>query len=54
VLLAYHWPTDSVAGWALGVLLGVAGRYVVMWTGRERPSRTAQAPGRTAPENCCL
>jgi undecaprenyl-diphosphatase len=29
VLLAYHWPTDSIAGWALGVLLGVAGRYVV-------------------------
>jgi membrane-associated phospholipid phosphatase len=39
VLLAYHWPTDSIAGWALGVLLGIAGRYAVAFG---RPGRGPQ------------
>ncbi|MGI8336870.1 phosphatase PAP2 family protein, partial [Actinomadura scrupuli] len=44
VLLAYHWPTDSLAGWALGVLLGVAGRYAVVVPG----ARKSPSPGAVA------
>ncbi|MFJ2032977.1 phosphatase PAP2 family protein [Streptosporangium sp. NPDC087985] len=29
VTLGYHWPSDAIAGWALGIVLGLAGRRVV-------------------------
>ncbi|KAB2349151.1 phosphatase PAP2 family protein [Actinomadura rudentiformis] len=29
VTLGYHWPTDAIAGWALGVVLGWSGAVLV-------------------------
>jgi undecaprenyl-diphosphatase len=29
VLLGYHWPTDAMAGWSYGILLGMVGHAVV-------------------------
>ncbi|MDL4776661.1 MULTISPECIES: phosphatase PAP2 family protein [Thermomonosporaceae] len=40
VTLGYHWPTDALAGWALGVLLGCAGRALVPRRAGTRPERS--------------
>ncbi|WP_405152040.1 phosphatase PAP2 family protein [Sphaerisporangium sp. NBC_01403] len=29
VALGYHWPSDAIAGWAAGVVLGLLGQWVV-------------------------
>ncbi|MGI5169712.1 phosphatase PAP2 family protein [Spirillospora sp. CA-253888] len=34
VTLGYHWPTDAIAGWGLGVVLAAVGRAVVPWRWR--------------------
>ncbi|GAA2593697.1 phosphatase PAP2 family protein [Actinomadura fulvescens] len=36
VTLGYHWPTDAIAGWALGVVLGRIGAALVAgWPGSQ-------------------
>ncbi|MGK5555564.1 phosphatase PAP2 family protein [Actinomadura kijaniata] len=38
VALGYHWPTDALAGWGLGTVLGCAGRALVRERARRRPA----------------
>ncbi|MEV4400049.1 phosphatase PAP2 family protein [Nonomuraea sp. NPDC049607] len=37
VTLGYHWPSDAIAGWALGIVLGQVGRHLVRRSGRPGP-----------------
>ncbi|MER5626066.1 phosphatase PAP2 family protein [Streptosporangium sp. NPDC002544] len=36
VALGYHWPSDAIAGWALGLGLGLLGRAIVARLGQRR------------------
>lgn len=38
VALGYHWPTDAIAGWGLGMLLACAGRAFVVPQGGYSPA----------------
>ncbi|WP_243726058.1 phosphatase PAP2 family protein [Actinomadura rubrisoli] len=43
VALGYHWPTDALAGWGLGVLMACAGRALVVPRTRAPDRRTGTA-----------
>ncbi|MFI9596404.1 phosphatase PAP2 family protein [Nonomuraea sp. NPDC052265] len=45
VTLGYHWPSDAVAGWALGILLGRLGRHLVQRFGPSRGAWTTSRGG---------
>ncbi|GLW99449.1 hypothetical protein Misp02_35360 [Microtetraspora sp. NBRC 16547] len=45
VALGYHWPSDAIAGWALGIVLGSLGRLLAHRLARDSPARAGQCGG---------
>lgn len=49
VYLGVHWPTDVLAGYALGAIWASLSNLAIRWPGRVGPARQRRTPGHEAP-----